>query len=123
VNRIETICQCNKKIYYNHKDPPRFCGYCGCDLGLIGQKIIYAPKCPCEIEFNLEAPDRLWSWYGWIGVGIPTLPVTPVHFKGFFFEDRIHDWNIRNGKIHYYSRIVENACWLLLEYFVKKGVN
>lgn len=27
-------------------------------------------------------------------------------FEGIFLEDKIHDWNVVNGKLNYYSRIV-----------------
>ena len=32
-----------------------------------------------------------------------------VHHKTVFFEDRIHDWDWREGQFRYYTRIAERA--------------
>jgi hypothetical protein len=49
----------------------------------------------------------------------PTLPFVPVHLKTAFLEDFVHDWIIRSGRFHYYSRVVDirtTGIWLLLEW-------
>lgn len=40
------------------------------------------------------------------------------HHKGVFIEDKIHDWNVRNNKLDYYSRVAEQggATKILVEY-------
>lgn len=44
----------------------------------------------------------------------PTKPL--VHLNNVFFEDRIHDWNWRNGQFSYYSRVstVGEVCDVVL---------
>jgi len=40
------------------------------------------------------------------------------HHEGVFIEDWVHDWNIRNGKLDYYSRVVGQgeSVKILIEY-------
>jgi hypothetical protein len=40
------------------------------------------------------------------------------HRKGVFIEDKIHDWNIYNGRLNYGSRLVEQGekVKILIEY-------
>lgn len=47
----------------------------------------------------------------------PALPFKPVHNENAFIEDRLHDWrhDEKNGRIHFFSRIADQAVWLLAE--------
>lgn len=45
----------------------------------------------------------------------PALPIVPVHGENAFLEDRMHNWNIRSGQLHYYSRIANGPVWVLME--------
>ena len=39
------------------------------------------------------------------------------HNRDVFYEDHIHDWMWKNGKLHYYSRVSPGGGhWVLLEY-------
>lgn len=29
----------------------------------------------------------------------------PIHHRNVFYEDHIHDWDYRDGKLYYYSRV------------------
>lgn len=76
----------------------------------------FVPKVP-PIPFDGEEPSRLWSLLMCRDHDTPPeLPFTPVHHKNAFMEDKIHDWNIRNKHLHYYSRVSSGGHWALLEY-------
>lgn len=75
--------------------------------------------------------NRLWTVYDeeqmWesskfntqTGELVTTLEdLTLQHHKGVFLEDKIHDWDIRNGKLDYCSRVVEIGAEIkiLIEY-------
>ncbi len=72
-----------------------------------------APCLRCRLDYNGERPKRLWTI---LGQEKPILPMIPSHGVNAFLEDYIHDWDIVNGKLQYYSRISEGECWLLLEF-------
>ena len=69
-----------------------------------------------------ETPFRVWT----LMVGeqdpsvVPTLPFEPRHNANAFMEDRLHDWNTvyQDGKhtLLYYSRVVRDKVWVLVEY-------
>lgn len=61
-----------------------------------------------------QKPSRVWTTL----FGLQELPVTPVHGRGFFLEDEIHDWSWRDGRLRYFSRVtsLNEARWVLLEY-------
>lgn len=44
-----------------------------------------------------------------------------IHHQGIFLEDKIHDWNIHNNKLDFYSRVVEQdeKVKILIEYEVR----
>jgi hypothetical protein len=60
-----------------------------------------------------ECPRRVWTV---LGEAKPELPMKPIHFENAFLEDRGHDWEYRNGKLKYFSRVSDGGVWLLLEY-------
>jgi len=48
----------------------------------------------------------------------PKLPFTPVHTENAFLEDHVHDYVLRQGQFHYYSRVTDltkSGVWLLFE--------
>jgi len=46
----------------------------------------------------------------------PSLPYAPVHLKGAFIEDQGHDYSQdEKGNIHYFTRVTNEAVWLLVE--------
>ncbi len=38
------------------------------------------------------------------------------HNFDVFLEDRVHDWQYRNGHLRYYSRINKGGCWIRCEF-------
>jgi len=87
------------------------------------QVLIYFPheleigKGPAPALELLEEPSRVWTLYLETDEDHPpSLPIRPKHLNGAFLEDAVHDWNWRNGKFRYYSRVVPGHVWLLLEY-------
>lgn len=72
-----------------------------------------SPK-PVPME---REPDRVWTLFLVREEGdLPELPMKPQHRVNAFLEDKIHDWNWRNGKFRYVSRVSDGEQWLLLEY-------
>lgn len=62
-------------------------------------------------------PDRVWTlWMETEQDKKPTLPIVPVHRHNAFFEDSVHDWNWMRGQFSYYTRVMGQSCWVLLEY-------
>lgn len=63
-------------------------------------------------------PKRVWTLFAQMGKPDepPALPIVPKHHLNAFIEDRTHDWDVRNGRLIYYSRVSSGGCWLLLEY-------
>jgi len=87
-----------------------------------------------SIDLNLIKINRVWTVYDekemWNSCKFNPhtgLPVTSIddlvlqHRKGVFLEDYIHDWNIRNGKLDYGSRVVEQGepIKILIDYEIK----
>jgi hypothetical protein len=72
-----------------------------------------------QLSDHPTQPYRVWTLYdcGTDPNQPPSLPITPVHNRGAFLEDRIHDWMILKGNLlKYYSRVVEHSTWILIEY-------
>ncbi len=70
-----------------------------------------------DIDFPHPEPKRLWTLYlNTDHDNPPTLPFIPKHLENGFVEDKLHDWNIKNGKLIYRSRLSDGGCWSLLEY-------
>lgn len=44
------------------------------------------------------------------------LPIQPKHNVNAFMEDFLHDWRYKDGWLHYFSRVVGQGVWLLIEY-------
>jgi hypothetical protein len=89
------------------------------------QKLIWMPKgrdvgamaLKCEVPYDGEMPKRLWTLYFHDEESNPPiLPFKPAHLTNAFLEDKMHDWDIREGKLHYYSRACEGGVWLLFEF-------
>ena len=84
-----------------------------------------------DIDLTKIKINRIWTVYDekamWnsskfntqTGLPVKTLEdITLQHHKGVFLEDHIHDWNIRNDKLDYFSRVVEigHEIKILIEY-------
>lgn len=76
------------------------------------------PPMSTRILPHMREPKRLWTLIRESQGATPVLPYVPVHNQNAFLEDKIHDWNFANGKLRYYSRVVNahEGVWLLLEY-------
>jgi len=83
------------------------------------------------IDLNKIKINRIWTLYDeemmWNSYKINPQTGEPVetldelilrHLQGVFIEDYIHDWSIKNGKLNYYSRVVEQgeSIKILIEY-------
>jgi hypothetical protein len=86
------------------------------------QKLIWMPVKPqnmghrAEVEYSGPKPTHLWTLFMETDEDKkPRLPIVPVHLKNAFIEDFVHDYNIRGGKLHYYSRVTDRPLWILLE--------
>lgn len=76
------------------------------------------------VDYDGDMPKRLWSLYLETDkTKPPLLPFVPRHHVNAFLEDHIHDWDIENGKLRYYSRATEGNIWALLEFEVVVGCN
>lgn len=87
------------------------------------QELLYArfSQGRALIPFRGSKPDYVWTVLRATDEAQkPELPLTPVHRSNAFLEDVMHDWAIRAGYLHYFSRIVdfeeEPGVWLLLEW-------
>ena len=69
------------------------------------------------IPYKGEKPKRLWTLYEELYSNVrPILPYQPIHHFNAFIEDYVHDWDIRNGFLYYYSRVSGGGTWALLEF-------
>ena len=69
-----------------------------------------------------EKPDSLWTLYlENRPESPPPLPMVPVHLTNACLEDQGHDWVWRDGRLRYFSRVVDRPIWVLLIYKDKKG--
>jgi hypothetical protein len=89
------------------------------------QALVYFPhtleigKGPAPAIDVAEKPSKVWTLYHFRDLEVvPALPYMPVHHKNAFVEDYVHDWNWRDGKFRYFSRILDGRVWLLLEHEV-----
>lgn len=75
------------------------------------QSLLYVTK---DRRLKVEKrPKRVWTLFE----DAPTLPFVPVHNKNAFIEDYIHDWTmIDETTMKYYSRVVLDSVWILVEY-------
>lgn len=80
------------------------------DVGLVVKKVD-------PIPYDGEMPKFIWTLFKETKKNVPpTLPIKPLHHVNAFLEDRIHDWDIVNSTLRYYSRISEGNHWILLEF-------
>lgn len=62
-------------------------------------------------------PEKVWTMYEYNNPNNPpSLPVVPIHNQNAFKEDRIHDWRIIGTQFRYYTRVMNESVWVLLEY-------
>ena len=62
-------------------------------------------------------PFRVWTIMGnQDPEDKPKLPISPVHLRNAFMEDKTHDWKWRQGKLRYYSRVADHSVWVLCEF-------
>ena len=86
------------------------------------QQLIWIPKRetvgPIVVPYNYKVtPKYLWTLYHYNEESIkPILPYIARHNISAFLESSIHDYDIRNGNLYYYSRITDGNVWLLLEF-------
>ncbi len=45
----------------------------------------------------------------------PDIP-NPQHRVNVFYEDHVHDWNWKNGELHYASRVMDGGVWIRCEF-------
>lgn len=71
----------------------------------------------CDVPYSGKEPDSVWTlpWHT-DPDSPPELPFAPKHFDNAFYEDRFHDWTIRDGVFRYRSRVSEGHVWVLLEF-------
>ena len=84
-----------------------------------------------HIDLNKIKINRIWTLYDeeimWNSCKINPQTGEPIealedlvlkNHEGVFLEDYIHDWNIKNGILYYYSRVVEKgeSIKILIEY-------
>lgn len=70
-----------------------------------------------KVPYSGPVPKRLWTLFMYFDENqLPSDSIYPRHNVNAFLEDRIHDWDVRNGALHYYSRISQGGNWLLLEF-------
>ena len=66
-----------------------------------------------------DAPEGRELARVWTLIDAPLLRrLGPMHNQSAFLEDRIHDYVVRDGKLHYYSRVVEkgHSVQIVLDY-------
>lgn len=69
------------------------------------------------IPYKGQRPNRLWTLLGCVDPKVkPPIPERLIHLENAFLEDYIHDWNIRAGFLHYYSRTTDGGVWVVLEF-------
>lgn len=61
-------------------------------------------------------PRRIWTLIQRGEETTPVLPIKPQHNVNAFLEDPMHDWVVRNGELHYASRVAGGPVWILLEF-------
>jgi hypothetical protein len=95
-------------------------------LSLGNQRLLFVPfepadtfagvrAVPVPVDFRESDVARVWTLYENDKNKPPTLPFSPMHNHNAFIEDRIHDWNIVNGKFRYGSRVMDRDVWILVE--------
>lgn len=67
-----------------------------------------AYKTPIKIEAE---PKHVW-----VCTEEPDLDMKPKHRINAFLEDRLHDWDYRNGNFYYYGAAALGKVWLFIEY-------
>jgi len=71
---------------------------------------------PIPVDFRESDVAHVWTLYNETDKSKPpALPFSPVHNHNAFIEDRLHDWNIINGKFRYGSRVMDQDVWVLVE--------
>jgi len=82
-----------------------------------------APALQCApIAYRGKKPDRVWTLiYERDEAKKPVLPFMPSHNSNAFLEDRMHDWDIYNGKFYYTSHATDGGVWILFEFLTKGG--
>ncbi len=77
------------------------------------QARFFVTSVPENIDVGGFKPTRVWTI---LDDAKPTLPMVPVHNVNAFLEDFMHDWNWRNAKLRYSSRVTEGNNWILCEW-------
>jgi len=69
------------------------------------------------VPYKGKKPTRLWTLFEELYSNKrPNLPFKPVHHQNAFIEDYIHDYDIKDGFLRYYSRVSSGGNWVLLEF-------
>lgn len=69
------------------------------------------------VKYRGAKPKHLWTLFREQDESKkPELPFKPVHHHNAFIEDRIHDYEFRNGELQYFSHVADKPVWILLEF-------
>lgn len=75
------------------------------------QKLAYPASARLSGVECPKKPKHVWTVFA-----EPVIPMQLVHLHGAFHEDEVHDWRWAKGRLYYYSRIMDQDNWLVLEY-------
>jgi hypothetical protein len=71
---------------------------------------------PVPVDFTAKEVESVWTLTSSRNPSItPVLPLHPVHGRGAFLEDYMHDWTVRDGSFVYRSRITDQPTWVLVQ--------
>lgn len=59
----------------------------------------------------MQRPKQMWTL---LDSTPRELPIKLKHGETAFIESSIHDWDIMDGKLHYYSRFADGGCDVVL---------
>ena len=64
--------------------------------------------------------ERIWTILDAKTILGPARKPQPVHHVNALVEDHIHDWNLTNDRLHYYSRTSEKGQWAKILIILRK---
>ena len=69
------------------------------------------------IPYSGKKPQKLWTLFDELYSNKkPQLPYKPIYNINAYIESYVHDWDIRNNHLFYYSRNSNGGTWALLEF-------
>ncbi len=60
-----------------------------------------------DFDFSERKIKSLWTILDQTVLSSPIDELEPKHHMGYFFEQKMHDWDVSDGKLFYYSRCGE----------------